>query len=385
MRWLGLLVVAASMVACSEPAAPAPEALGERFAGAWGQNEKHAAMNTVGLELAGTTLRFGELTITITRGAMTGPDDYRVDEAEAAWVKDTKPPKKCTGTLARQGNVLLVKLFREGSDTRCESVLDGEWRSWTMGKQLPETLLGVYGSDARDAGADIGLRLSSGTIGFTDGGHELVLDEVLVWADKPDLVHVRKGTYGDVTCSGTITRADGLLTLTLAAADGGPEGASCPSGRGKLWTVDRKYLPTAAIDNGKVTVSVDGDKLTLRSKDGMVCTQQVLQTAARSTSGSSWDGIPVTGGAVLVLHAAVPEAGGASCIDKLRTLATELCVDPDDPRCFEARLASDEAIACPRQVIIGDLVPGGRKAAVLPAGMQNLACWDMTGMFVPSR
>jgi hypothetical protein len=385
MRGSTSLLVLVSLVACSEGSAPAPESLGERLTGAWGQNPQHAVMTTAGLELAGTTLRFGELTITIVQGAMTGPDDYRVDLAEAAWVKDTKPPKKCSGTLARQGNVLLVKLFREGSDTKCESVLDGEWRSWTLGNAVPEALAGVYGSDARDAEADIGLRLGGSTIAFTDGGTEVVLDEVLVSADKPDVVHVRKARFGDVTCSGTITRDEAQMSLMLEPIEGAPAGATCPRGRGTRWTVDRKHLPTAAIANGKVTISAEGDTVTLRSNDGLECKQQVLQTAARSTTGSSWDGIPVTGGAVLVLGAAKPSAGADACVAKLRNLVSELCTNVDDPRCYEARVAVDEAITCPRQIIVGDQVPGGRQAAVLPARVQNLACWDMTGMFVPAK
>lgn len=357
------------------------EALPERLVGAFGQNEAHAKMATAGLELSGTTLRFGELTITLEQGAATGPDDYRVDLAQAVWTKDTKPPKACKGTISRQGNVLLVKLFKEGTDARCESVLDGEWKAWTQSDVLPENFRGVYGGDARNEEADVGLKLSDKSIGFTDGGDAVTVEQVLTWVDKPGTTYVRKSTFGKFGCTGSMTRTDDSLVLALTPGEGAPEGASCPSGRGTRWSVDRKHLPATKLDNGHVTLSVEGERLTLTDRQGLRCTQNVLHTAARSVTGSAYDGIPVTGGAVLVLEHALPEAGAETCSTRLRNVATTLVNEFDIERSRQAEDAMQAPITCPRQVVIGDPTQGGFKAALLPASITNLTCWDMTGIF----
>lgn len=367
-------------VGCSEPAPAAPADLPERLSGAFGQNETHATMTTAGLELSGTTLRYGELTVTITQGASTGPDDYRVDAAESAWAKDTKGPKPCTGTISRQGNVLLVKLFKQGSDTRCESVLDGEWKAWTVTDVMPETLRGVYGGDPRTEQADVGMKIGDKTIGFTDGGDVLAIEEVVAFVDKPGAAFLRRSKFLEFGCTGSLELVDEKLTLTLTTSADAPEGASCPNGRGTRWSVDPKHLPKGTIDNGHVTITVAGDKLTLVDREGLRCTQTILNTATRSVTGSAYDGIPVTGGAVLVLEHGVPEPDTA-CKTKLGNVAEQLCGELDGTRCLDARSAMEQPIVCPRQVIIGDPTHGGHKAAMLPASFANLTCWNMTGVF----
>lgn len=374
-----ILLVSFLAFGCGEPAATAPADLPERLTGAFGQNETHATMNTAGLELSGTTLRYGELTLTITAGAATGADDYRVDKAEAAWTKDTKGPKPCTGTISRQGNVLLVKLFKEGTDTRCESVLDGEWKAWTVSDTIPENLRGVYGGDARTESADVGVKLEDKTIGFTDGGDAVTIEQVVAWVDKPGTAYVRKSKFLEFGCTGSMELVDERLTLTLKPTEGAPAGASCPNGQGRKWTVDAKHLPKSALDNGKVTIAVDGEHLVLTDREGAKCRQKILQTAARSTSGSAYDGIPVTGGAVLVLEHGVPEST-TPCKTKLENLAATLCAEGGF-RCTEAQAAIEMPIVCPRQVVIGDPIKGGIPAAMLPASFTNLACWNMSGGF----
>ncbi len=369
---------------CSEPTPPPAEALPARLVGAFGQTETHATMTTTGLEVTGSTLKLGDLTLTITQGAATGPDDYRVDLAEAAWPKDTKGPKPCTGTISRQGNVLLVRLFKQGTDSKCESVLDGEWREWSVLDAMPENLRGMYGGDARSEQADVGLRIGDKTIGFTDGGDELAIEQVLAFVDKPDVAYVRRSNFASFGCTGSLTLTDDRLAVALAPSADAPEGSSCPSGRGTRWSVDRKHLPTGAIDNGHVTITADGDVLTLVDRDGLRCKQTVLHTAARSVTGSAYDGIPVTGGAVLVLEHALAEPE-AACKTKLGTVAVQLCGEGDSQRCNDATTAREQPIVCPRQVIIGDPTGGGQKAAMLPASLTNLTCWNMTGVFAGTK
>lgn len=383
---LALVMQATLSAGCGDQAAATSAAdLPARLVGAYGQNEAHAKLATAGLELAGTTLKFGELTVTIKQGAATGADDYRVDAAEAVWAKDTKPPKACKGTISRQGNVLLVKLFKEGTDARCESVLDGEWRAWTLTDTLPEGLRGVYGGDARGEEADIGLRLAEKSIGFTDGGDAVAVQEVLTWVDKPTSALLRRSTFRDFGCVGSITRTDEELALSLTPVEGAPEGSVCPSGRGSRWSVDPKHLPPGTLDNGHVSLTAAGERLTLVDRQGLKCTQAILHTAARSVTGSAYDGIPVTGGAVLVLEHAVPEAGADTCLSRLRNVSTNLCAEYDLDRCAQAQAAVEQPVVCPRQIVIGDPTQGGFKAAMLPATITNLTCWDMTGIFAATK
>ena len=50
-----------------------------------------------------------------------------------------------------------------------------------------------------------------------------------------------------------------------------------------------------------------------------------------------------------------------------------------------AQAAVEQPVACPRQVVIGDPTQGGFKAAMLPATITNLTCWDMTGIFAATK
>jgi hypothetical protein len=151
-----------------------------------------------------------------------------------------------------------------------------------------------------------------------------------------------------------------------------------------VWTVDAAHLPTTLLDNGKVKLVREGEKLVLttREEPGLRCEQQVLRTSARSVTGSAHDGIPVNGGAVIVLEHAVPSAGAAGCTARLVRLAQAECGGAFGPPCEDATaLATSETIVCPRQLVIGDPIEGGRKAALLPATRQSMACWDMSGVF----
>ena len=370
-----------SAAAGCESAPPPPADLPARLVGAYGQNQAHAMLATVGLEVTATTLKFGDVTITIKQGAVTGPDDYRVDAAEAVWPKDSKPPKPCSGTISRQGNVLLVKLFKTGSDTRCESVLDGEWKAWSVLDTMPEELRGIYGGDARTAEADVGVRLAEKSIGFTDGGTTVAIEQVVAWVDKPGTAFLRKSSFGDFGCTGSMTLTEDNLVLALTPVEGAPAGASCPNGRGSRWSIQPKHLPAGTLDNGRVTITASGDQITLVDRQGQRCVQKILQTAARSVAGSAYDGIPVSGGAVLVLDHASPEVGAESCTARLRNVAQQLCSESNQDRCFDATSAAELPITCPRQVVIGDATAGGFKAALLPANIANLTCWDMTGLF----
>jgi hypothetical protein len=387
-----MLVLALSLAAltsCGDKGGGTPGDIPEALRGAYGQNEAHARMATVGLELDANALRYGELTLTVIAGERMANGDYLVKAAEAVWEKDQHPARKCHGTISRQDDTLFVKLYREGSDQPCESALGGDWRAWTKLDAVPEALRGTYGGDARSSDADIGMRLTDAQIVFTDGGDAVALAELVVWDHEPQRVIVRSASYRGFACSGSIVRVDEKLTLALEPGTGAPEDATCPNGSGVLWTVDPAHLPATMLDNGKVELVRDGEELVLSTADepGLRCRQRVLRTSARSVTGSANDGIPVTGGAVIVLEHALPSAGAQGCTARLVRLAQAECGGAFATPCEQAaELATNETIVCPRQLVVGDPIQGGRKAALLPATMQSMACWDMSGVFAaPSR
>ena len=106
------------------------------------------------------TLRYSELTVKIIAGKELANGSYQVDEAELRWAKDagSKEPKKCKGTIDRHGSRLLLTLFKMGSDSKCESSLDGDWEAWSLVDAIPESMAGSYGRKDPYALAE-GLRL----------------------------------------------------------------------------------------------------------------------------------------------------------------------------------------------------------------------------------
>lgn len=370
------------LVACGKGDAGKNDELPAALRGNYGQKPEHAQLPTVGLEVDAHALRLGELTVTIVAGEVRG-EDFDVVRAEARWEKTDKT-KICKGTVSKQGDILLVRLFNEGNDDPCESAMGGEWKPWTRTTTLPERLLGTYGSDARSYDADIGLQLKPESIAFTGGGAKLDIVEVVQWKDKPDEAILRDSKFGGFKCTGAITRKDDALTVALTAAPGAPDGFVCPNGNGTLWKTDPAHLPKSKTSNGKVEIEPKGDKLVLVAKDiGLTCEQTILRSSARTLAESQSDGLGVPGGALLVLDHAVPTGGTEACRERLRNLAQTECTEQTGAPCSpdELQAYTSEDLSCPRQIAIGEPSGGGQKAALMPRTNQFQACWDTTGVF----
>lgn len=370
------------LVACGKGDAGKNDELPAALRGNYGTKPEHAQLPTVGLEVDAHALRLGELTVTIVAGEVRG-DDFDVTRAEARWEKTDKT-KICKGTVSKQGDLLLVRLFNEGSNDRCESALDGEWKPWTRTDVLPERLLGTYGDDARSYNADIGLQLTPKSIAFTGGGAKLDVLEVVQWKDKPDEAILRDSKFGDFRCIGAIARVDDELTASLVPAPGATENFSCPNGKGKLWKTDPAHLPKGKTSNGKVEIAPKGDKLVLVAKDiGLTCEQTILRSSTRTLAESQSDGLGVPGGALLVLDHAVPTGGTEACRERLRTLAQTECSEQTGAPCSpdELQAYTSEELSCPKQIAIGEPTGGGHKAALMPRTNEFQACWDTTGVF----
>jgi hypothetical protein len=381
LRWLVLSGLLA--VACDKGDAAKNDEVPAALRGNYGQKPEHAQLPTVGLEVDAHAIRFGELSVAIVQAEAIG-DEIHIGKAEAVWDKVGGKAKQCKGTISRQGGTLLVKLFELDSDDRCESVLEGEWKQWTRTDALPEAMLGIYGAEVRSEDADVGMRVEAKRIGFTDGGEALKVAEVVQWPDKPDEAFVRDATFAGFKCTGSLLRQDDELIVTLFPASDAPERATCPSGVGMRWKTDPAHLPTAKSSNGKVEIEPRDGKIVLVAKDiGLRCEQAVLRTNTRTVAESQSDGLGVTGGALLVLEPAVPTGGTESCRERLRNVARTECTEQSGAPCSPDELQAyiGEDLQCPRQIAIGELTGGGRKAALMPQSTALLACWDMTGLF----
>ncbi|MFN3181753.1 MAG: hypothetical protein ACE37F_07135 [Nannocystaceae bacterium] len=379
-RLLTLATLLLAPLACGESSgevAPIPESL----RGAYGRTDVDAFLPTLGLEVDVDTLRYSELTVKVVAGKELPNGSYQVDEAELRWAKDagSKEPKTCKGTIDRQGSRLLLTLFKMGSDAKCESSLDGEWEAWSLVDEIPESMAGSYGRKDPYAVAE-GLRLEGKEL-IPTSGKPMTLEEAVMFESKRDHVIVRKGTFGETQCTGSIDLVDGWVSGKLEPVD--DSGTHCPSVFGQRWTIETGQIPKGALSNGKVSLEVHGEAVLLKSLDeqNLKCEQAILRTANRKVTQSGRDGIPVMGGQVLVLHEAKPTSGASACADRLGGLAMAQCEEYLGVPCDEGMLsaAAHEAddVKCPSHIIIGDAEGGKRKIALLPQSLENAVCWEL--------
>lgn len=382
-----LLLLLLASPACDRGAS-GPVELPGVLRGTYGQRDEQAFHPIAGLQVDADALRFSELTIKIVAGEASGPDTFQVTRAEASWAKRADvQPKVCRGSIARQGDHLLLKLFDEGSDASCESALDGEWTAWRSEASIPEAFRGTYGADARSEDAAIGLRVGERRLEFTDGRDAIEVEELLVIAGEPDRALIRRARFQGQPCQGTMQLKKDEMHLELGPAAGAPEGFVCPSGHGSRWTVDAARLPKAPLVRGDARVEVSGERMVLRMPGDVRCEQTILRTAARGVSEAMRDGIPVPGGTIFVLAPAAAQGGAAGCLARVQ--------GPDEEDCRRlngGRSCSDEMLAltpppsevrCPTQVLISDPVEGGHKVVLMPSTQVTRTCLDTSGVFTP--
>ncbi len=378
MATLAALVgVAAACDGNDGSAAPIPEPL----RGAYGRTDADAFFPTLGLEVDVDTLRFSELTVKVIAGKELANGSYQIDEAELRWAKQagTKDPKKCKGTLDRHGTRLLLTLFKSDSEGKCEVSLEGDWEAWGLVDAVPESMEGSYGRKDPYAVAE-GVRLEGKQLVPTGAADFLELDEAVMFESDPDRIILRRGTFGETTCRGSIEVDEERLSGKL---DPVGDGLFCPPLFGYRWSTDTSRLPKGKLSNGTVSLEVRGDMVLLETSDeqSLKCEQAVLRTAERSVTKSGRDGIPVMGGQVLVLHEAKPKTGAAACADRLGGLAEAQCEEYLGVPCTAATLGSvahsADDVKCPTHIVVGDAEGGKRKVALLPQSLESAVCWEL--------
>lgn len=380
-----LFVCALIVVGCGDSetkAAPIPEAL----RGAYGRSMDDLLHGTDGLTITADTLTLSEMTIAIKDGKLVG-DDYQVNLAEVSWKKEVdKVPGKCKGTIARDGEHLFLRLFEQGSDAPCETILEGEWRAWKSTTEFPEGLRGWFGA-AWTYSASEGFEIGPTALVHTAGGM-FALERAMAWEGRGDEIMVQESSYGSAKCRGVLKLEEDQISSDLEPLDGTDE--PCPRFYGERWLIDDKKLPKAPLTNGKVSITVANGIATVKSlaEPAMTCTQKVLRTKARATTDRGRDGIPVLGGLVLALEHAEPEGDMTGCSDAVKRLDATECQTKLGVFCdqeFLAALTDQERVVqahCPTHIVIGDAELEGQRVALLPVrDPVNLVCFEMTERF----
>jgi hypothetical protein len=261
--------------------------------------------------------------------------------------------------------------------------------AWKPIEGVPEAFHGTYGSGTIYAPYGR-LTIDGEGVHPSDGDPSLRVVEAAAFEGRSHQIVLRKASFGDRMCRGTLELTEGNLVADLESVDedGSIRKGLCPRVSGTRWSVETARLPQRPIDNGKVVIAVEGDrvKVSTRDEQGLRCDQRILQTATRSTTDAGRDRIPVGAGEVVMLEPAEPTAGVRECDDRLRTLATNRCSEllgmPCDDRLLEGfHVEGAGTLSCPSHVVVGEPTPSGRKVALLPQTIPNAVCFEMSGNF----
>jgi len=343
----------------------------------------------MGLEIASDTIVLSEMTMTIKEGKVVG-DSYQITLAEVVWKADKpgKVPSKCKGTIAREGEHLLLHLFKHGSDSPCESMLTGDWRLWKKMTEFPEGLRGLFGRSSTYARPE---GLLVGATAMVDiEGDMFQLNDGLAWEGNDEKFVILEASAGDTKCRGLITAEDDTLRGELSAID---DQGYCPNLGGKRWSVDETKLPKKPLTNGKVVIAVaDGEAtITGAGASPLVCKQKILRTEPRATTDRGRDNIPVLSGVVIALQPNEPQSGVEACGEAVAALDAANCKLQMGELCDETMVAQLLAGAknvtphCPTHIVLGDQETKGRRVALLPVrDPVNLGCFEMLEPFKPA-
>lgn len=373
-------------LACGGATQSAGEPIADAFRGTYGRTAQDLAYGTRGLEIGVDTLRLSEMTITIRQGKVVG-EDYQVAMADVAWDRRVdKAPAECKGTIARQDDHLLLRLFDASGDKPCEPILEGDWRVWRSATEFPPGLRGWYGVAERYS-RPVGFQVGETIITETNGATFELVDG-MVWQGDDTAIAVREGLDDGVRCRGIIRVVEGVLDTSLEPID--PDTFGCQTLHGQRWVVDETRLPKTRLTNGEATLHIV-DRVAKISGPGpspMTCTQRILRTTDRGTTDREQDDIPVLSGVVVALEPSRPEGDLGRCKQGLARLAVADCKRRSEESCDEASVLAQAQIEprCPTHVVIGDPEPEGHRVGLMPIfDPVNLVCLGFVGRFAPVK
>jgi hypothetical protein len=355
-----------------------------------------------GLKVGATGIDFDQMQLVIHDGKLEG-DTVRIERATLKWQK--LEPKTCTGTIAQQGNRLLLDLYEvDGAKQKCDSLLEAEWFRWQPLTELPEALRGRY--NVLSVAADrLKLELdwfeaemitqSIHQLPGNDAQVLLLIDDAKVeWFDE-------QGTKLERSCTGTVELADGFLVTDFwvprrfEPTPGSPEAsdeavlakldehrAHCQDwrGRAKKFEVSMDGLPKSPIKKGDVSLSITPEKVVLDSP-ALRCEQDLWATESVPS------GYGVMGGQRLTLGKAEPTGVSDACRLNMRIW----CERQEGNDAVDAATPPSEGVAdcmaeverelCPAAIVVQAVSDLRYKFAVEPFAFNELACVATTGDF----
>lgn len=394
-----------SLAACKRdegpPSTAAIELIPADIQGIYGRTAEDAP----GMVVSASGFEFGQMTLTIHEGKMEG-DTVRVERATLAWAK--LEPKTCTGTIARQGDRLLLSLYdSKNTEAKCESVLDAAWHRWEQLDGLPELLLGRYGAlliepdgmrlDVDWLHAELKTTLIRELPGSNDERAEVLIADAQVTTAEPG---EDPQTF---TCSGTMILEEARLTtdfwvpLALVPEPGTPE-AEDPARRAQhaanedacdrwdgsatKYEVSLAQLPKQPIAFGPLKLDISQTQVVLDSP-ALRCEQELWRTESVETR-PGWPG-----GERMTLGRAAPKHVSDDCKLKLRIWCevqdgTEVAaIDPSAEPAEHVAACIDLTAheLCPHSITLRAISDTRYKVHIEPPSFNQIACVDPTGEF----
>lgn len=363
-----------------------------------------------GMQVTATGLEFDQMKLTIHAGAMEG-DTVRVERATLAWQQ--AEPKTCSGTIARQGDRLLLSLYQvDGAKDRCESTLDATWSRWEPLDSLPELIRGRYGSlliEPQGMRLDIdwvSTSMKAVTIYALPGSNDERADLLIRDAEFVD----ETGVLGNFECSGTMKLEDGRLTTNFwvprrlvpeigseqdkdeavqAKLTENREACERWNGSADKFIVDLAKLPKAEIAKAGVSLVIRDDKAVFESPD-LGCELPLWRT--ESVPSTAYQD-PAAGSELMTLGKAEPKHIGDACKLKLRIWCERQA--GNDVASITAGSEPDEAVGdciedqtrdlCPDQIYVRAISDVRYKLGTGPESFNEIACVDTSGDFLLTK
>lgn len=401
-----LLVPAACKQDEGPPSTEALEIIPADIQGIYGRTADDAP----GMQVSASGLQFNQMKLTIHAGAMEG-DTVRVERATLQWEK--LEPKTCNGTIARQGERLLLSLYEvDGAKDRCESTLDAAWSRWELLDSLPEQIRGRYGSlliepDGMRLDLDwVSTSMKTSTIYALPGSNDERADLLIRDAKVVDAT----GILGDFECSGTMKLEDGTLTTHFWVPERlvpeiGSEQDKDPAVQAKLadnkeacerwdgsatkWTVDLAKLPKAEIRKADVSLTIAEGQAIFDSPD-LRCELPLWRTES-VPSDARFD--PAAGGERMTLAKAEPKHISDACKLKLRIWCERQI--GNDVGSIDAQAEPSEEVGdcvedqtrdlCPDDIHIRAISNVRYKLGAGPDSFNEIACVDTSGDFLLAK
>lgn len=400
---MAMLAITACKSTEEEPSTEPLEIIPADIQGVYGRTAEDAP----GMQVTATGLEFDQMKLTIHAAVMEG-DTVRVERATLQWLQGE--PKTCNGTIARQGDRLLLSLYQvDGAKDRCESTLDATWSRWELLDSLPELVRGRYGSllvEPQGMRLDldwISTSMKAVAVYALPGSNDERADLLIREAQFVD----ETGILGNFECSGTMKLEDGELTTNFwvprrlvpeigseqdkdeavqAKLTENREACERWNGSADKWNVDLAKLPKTEIRKGDVSLAIRDGKAVFESPD-LGCELPLWRTESVPSDAL---GDPSAGSELMTLGKAEPKHISDGCKLKLRIWCERQA--GNDVGSIKAESAPDEAVGdciedqtrdlCPDQIYARSVSDVRYKLGAGPESFNEIACVDTSGDFL---